>query len=95
MRTINGNSQDATKKEVSENASHDSNTELQQLSESSTWDWNASTQFVSHRSYHELSDQPVVEMDALTQLKVNTDLLAEMQNRFSFVMREVRYLLKV
>ncbi|WP_413575170.1 hypothetical protein ACLVWU_12870 [Bdellovibrio sp. HCB290] len=49
---------------------------------------------VSHTSYHELSDKPVQEVDEINQLHTNLELLYSMKTRFSFVMREVRYLLK-
>ena len=54
-----------------------------------------SESLVSHKSYHELSDKTVVEGDALLQLTANIELLADLQSRFSFLMREVRYVLKV
>lgn len=49
---------------------------------------------VTHKSYHELSDVPVVEADALTQLHANIEMLTDLSGRLSFLMREVRYLLK-
>lgn len=49
---------------------------------------------VSHTSYHEMADKPVVEVDALAQLHVNLEMLQDLQTRLAFVMREVRYLLK-
>ena len=55
----------------------------------------SSESLVSHKSYHELSDKTVVEGDALLQLTANIELLADLQSRFSFLMREVRYVLKV
>ncbi|MFS4460627.1 hypothetical protein [Bdellovibrio sp. HCB2-146] len=51
--------------------------------------------FVSHKSYHELSDRTLVECDVLSQLAANIETLSDLQARFSFVMREVRYVLKV
>jgi hypothetical protein len=50
---------------------------------------------VSHRSYHELADQAVIELDALTQLEKNVDLLEDLQGRLSFMMREVQEGLKL
>ncbi|WP_295900291.1 hypothetical protein [uncultured Bdellovibrio sp.] len=50
---------------------------------------------VTHKSYHELADTPVVEVDALAQLQSNIEMLSDLQSRLSFVMREVRYLMKV
>jgi hypothetical protein len=50
---------------------------------------------VSHKSYHEMSDVPVVERDALSQLHANLAELENLQGRLSFLMKEVRYLMKV
>lgn len=50
---------------------------------------------VTHKSYHELADTPVVEVDALAQLHTNLEMLQDLQTRLAFVMREVRYLMKV
>lgn len=50
---------------------------------------------VVHKSYHELADTPVVEVDALAQLHSNLEILQDLQTRLTFVMREVRYLMKV
>lgn len=49
---------------------------------------------VTHKSYHELLDTPVVETDVLNQLHANIEMLADLQLRLTFVMKEVRYLLK-
>ncbi len=49
---------------------------------------------LTHKSYHELSDVPVIETDVLAQLHANLETLADLQGRLAFVMREVRYLLK-
>ncbi|QDK46204.1 hypothetical protein DOM22_14045 [Bdellovibrio sp. ZAP7] len=53
-----------------------------------------SSEPIAHTSYHELSDKPVQEVDAIAQLHSNLEMLYDIQTRFSFVMREVRYLLK-
>lgn len=50
---------------------------------------------VTHKSYHEMADMPVVEVDALAQLHANLEMLQDLQSRLTFVMREVRYLMKV
>lgn len=63
-----------------------------QLVESS---WLENTLSFTHKSYHEMADTPVKEKDVLTQLNENLDTLADLQKRYSFVMKEVRYLLKV
>lgn len=42
--------------------------------------------------YVELSDQPVVELDALSQMRANLNHLEDLYNRFGFMMREVSYL---
>lgn len=55
---------------------------------------NSSESPVTHKSYHELSDSPVHEMDALAQLHNNLELLTDLSGRLSFLMREVRYLMK-
>lgn len=68
--------------------------QINELSQTSTWD-SFVTSPVSHKSYHELADQPVVERDALVQLQANVEMLADLQGRLSFLMREVRYVMKV
>lgn len=52
------------------------------------------TEPLVHKSYHELSDTTLLETDILTQLKYNVEMLEDLQARFSFVMREVHYLMK-
>lgn len=54
----------------------------------------AESSFVAQKSYHELSDRPVVEADVLEQLHANMNLLTDLQGRLSHLMREVRYVLK-
>lgn len=55
-----------------------------------------STSLVSTEvSYHELSEVPVREVDLLEQLQSNMAQLQDLHSRMSFVMKEVRYLLKV
>ncbi|WP_413557856.1 hypothetical protein [Bdellovibrio sp. HCB209] len=49
---------------------------------------------VAQKSYHELADKTVQEADAISQLHANLEMLYDLQTRYSFVMREVRYLLK-
>ena len=51
--------------------------------------------FLTHKSYHEMADVPLVEQDALAQLHNNIQMLQDLQGRLSFVMKEVRYLMKV
>lgn len=46
-------------------------------------------------SYHEMAQNPLVEKDILSQVHDNLNLLKDLQSRVSFVMREVRYVLKV
>lgn len=53
------------------------------------------TSLVTHKSYHEMADKPVVEADCLAQLHTNIEMLSDLQSRLSFLMREVRYLMKV
>ncbi|MGZ3774223.1 MAG: hypothetical protein ACXVCY_03910 [Pseudobdellovibrionaceae bacterium] len=50
---------------------------------------------LGHKAYHELADFPVVESDVLAQLHTNLEMLGNLQERLSFVMREIRYLMKV
>ena len=49
---------------------------------------------IMHQAYHEMSETPVVEMDALAQLHANIETLSDLQGRLSFLMREVKYLMK-
>ncbi|MCX7978775.1 MAG: hypothetical protein N2578_07200 [Bdellovibrionaceae bacterium] len=44
-------------------------------------------------AYREWDDRPVVDMDEVAQLQATLALLEEIQARYSFLMREVRYLL--
>lgn len=50
---------------------------------------------VDHRSYHELEDSPVVEMDVMTQFKTNLKVLESLTSRLAFLNREIRYIMKV
>ncbi|HRO66589.1 MAG TPA: hypothetical protein PL182_03385 [Pseudobdellovibrionaceae bacterium] len=59
------------------------------------WETASAEAPISQTSYHEMSDRPVVEVDAMTQLENNVRLLGDLQGRLSFLMREVNYLLKV
>lgn len=59
-----------------------------------SWEASASEAPIVQTSYHEMADRPVVGVDALTQLENNVRTLVEMQGRFSFILREVTYLLK-
>ena len=73
----------------------DQSQEIEKNSESSEWEFDHSQEMISHRSYHEMSDRPVVEMDQLAQLKFQMNLLLDLQARQSFLMREIRYLMKI
>ncbi len=73
----------------------DQTRELQINEGSAEWERDHSQTLVSHRSYHEMSDRPVVEMDELAQLKFQMRLLSDLQGRQTFLMREIRYLMKV
>ncbi len=57
--------------------------------------WNSENNDVIVRSYHEMADHTVVETDLLSEFNTNLKLLAELQGRMSFVMKEVRYVLKL
>ena len=48
-----------------------------------------------HRSYHELEDMPVLEVNELTQFRTNIQVLADLTSRLSFLNREIRYVMKV
>jgi len=50
---------------------------------------------ITNKSYHEMADTPVVELDPVNQLHANLEMLSDLQARHSFLMREVRYLMKV
>ncbi len=58
-------------------------------------EWNSENNEMAFKAYHELADRPVVETDLMTEFRSNLKILAEMQERTSFVMNEVRYLLKM
>lgn len=45
--------------------------------------------------YVELSENPIVEVDVIAQLRAQLGQLEDLQKRHSFMMREVRYLLKM
>ena len=49
----------------------------------------------SNQSYHELSDVPVRETDLIEQLENNLSQLHDLQSRLQFMMREIRYVMKV
>lgn len=49
---------------------------------------------IAQTEYHELAASPVQERDALAQLHGNLERLTDLSGRLSFLMREVRYLLK-
>ena len=68
--------------------------QMNEVSENQAWDLQAMGP-VTNKSYHELADRPVVEQDALLQLHTNVEMLADLQGRLSFLMREVRYIMKV
>ncbi len=57
--------------------------------------WNSENSDVLVRSYHEMADHTVVETDLISEFNTNLKLLAELQGRMSFVMKEVRYVLKL
>jgi hypothetical protein len=53
------------------------------------------TALAEHRSYHEMKDSPILEVDSLTQLKTNLEVLADLTSRLTFLNREIRYMMKV
>jgi hypothetical protein len=44
--------------------------------------------------YRELSDQPVSQLDPWLEMQANLETLCDLQQRLSFTVREIRYLLK-
>ncbi len=46
-------------------------------------------------SYHEMADVPVQATDVIEQLNANLAQLADLQGRMQFMMKEIRYLLKL
>ena len=58
--------------------------------QSSSEEISSSPQF----AYHELAEIPVKEVDVLEQLEQNIASLENLQSRFQFVMKEIRYLMK-
>jgi len=46
-------------------------------------------------SYHEMADVPVREINLFDQLEQNMAQLEDLQKRMSFMMREIRYLMKL
>lgn len=52
------------------------------------------TTTITSTTYHELADMPVQQIDLLAQVQQQVEFLEEIIQRHSFVMREVRYLLK-
>ncbi|HEY8271957.1 MAG TPA: hypothetical protein VIG33_13790 [Pseudobdellovibrionaceae bacterium] len=55
----------------------------------------AGSSMAEHRSYHELEDSPILEVDALTELKANLQVLTDLTSRLSFLSREIRYMMKI
>jgi hypothetical protein len=51
--------------------------------------------YSSQLSYHEMADIPVRETDLLEQLEANMKQLEDLQSRMKFMMREIRYVMKV
>ncbi len=51
--------------------------------------------FSSQFSYHEMAPIPVREVNIVDQLQANLETLRDLQSRLNFMMREIRYLMKV
>ena len=54
----------------------------------------SSNEMITEKSYHEMAEQSVQEMDHLTRLQNNIQMLGDVQGRLSYLMREVKYLVK-
>jgi hypothetical protein len=50
---------------------------------------------MAREAYHELAETPMKERDALHELDMNLQMLVDLQHRFSFMVREVKYLMKL
>lgn len=55
----------------------------------------STTAVTSSAAYHELDVVPVREVDLIEQLERNLQTLAYQQSRLQFLMREIRYLMKM
>lgn len=53
------------------------------------------TVWTVNQSYHELSEVPVREIDLIETLEANLAHIEDLQARLRFMVREVKYLLKV
>ena len=51
--------------------------------------------YSSQMTYHEMDIVPVRDVNVLEQLQTNLETLSDLQARMNFMMREIRYLLKV
>jgi hypothetical protein len=56
---------------------------------------NVQPAFEARHSYHELAEKPVVEVDLIETLHQNISKISDLQNRLNFVMKEIRYLMKL
>lgn len=56
---------------------------------------NAEPLWAPTQAYHELADIPVQEIDLLESVEANLAQLEELQARLRFMVREVKYLMKV
>lgn len=54
--------------------------------------WAAGTSFQGQKSYHELADKPLVEVDLVEQLRSNISRLGELHGRLSYMMGEISQL---
>jgi hypothetical protein len=81
---LNGKNADGLHVEISENEiSANGSSEL------------VSARTVDHRSYYELEDHPVLEIDALMQFRTNLEVLTDLTARLAFLNREIRYVMKI
>lgn len=68
---------------------------LQDLSETIQAEKLEKATIAPQMAYHELADVPVRETDLIEQLEQNIANVEMLRSRFQFVMREIRYLVKM
>ncbi len=69
--------------------------DLKTLVQSDMSSASSESRYSSQLTYHELADVPVQSTDLLEQLEANMKQLEDLQSRMKFMMREIRYVMKV